>query len=156
MNGTQYEAYVLDTKGKDLDGVNFTFNINGIFYHRTCHDGIVKLNINLSPGQYIITAYNDLTGEAKSNYVVVLPTLYGHDLNMTYKDGSKYECKLVDGQGKSVKGALLTFNILGVFYHKITDNNGIARLNINLLPGEYIITAIYGSTMNSNIINVRE
>ena len=156
LNGTQYEACVVDSKGNPLNGVNFTFNIHGIFYHKTAHNGVVKLNINLLPGQYTITAYNDVTGEASSNYVVVLPTLFGSDLTMIYKDGSAYECKFVDGQGKPVKGANLVFNINGVFYNKITDNDGIARLNINLLPGEYIITAIYGGTMTSNIISVRD
>ena len=157
LNGTQYEAYVLDSEGNPLDGVTITFNIHGVFYHKEAHNGVVKLNINLLPGEYIITAYNDVTGEASSATVTVLPTLVGTDLNMTFQDGSKYECKLVDGQGNPVKGAELTFNIHGVFYHKITDDEGIARLDINLLPGEYIITAIYDElTMTSNIINVRD
>ena len=115
-----------------------------------------KLNINLIPGKYIITAYNDVTGETSSAVVTVLPTLVGNNLTMNFQDGSKYECKFVDGQGNPVKGAELTFNIHGVFYHKITDENGIARLNINLLPGEYIITAIYGTIMTSNTITVRD
>ena len=156
LNGTQYEAYVLDSEGNPLDGVDVTFNIHGVFYHKVAHNGVVKLAINLLPGQYIITAYNEATGEANSNYVVVLPTLFGTDLTMSYKDGSAYECTLLDGQGKAVNGALVTFNINGVFYQKLTDDDGIARLNINLLPGEYIITAIYGSAMTSNIITVRE
>ena len=156
MNGTQYEAYVLDSQGNPLDGVDVTFNIHGVFYTRTAHNGTVKLNINLIPGKYIITAYNNMTGEASSAVVTVLPTLVGSDLNMTFQDGSAYECKLVDGQGNSVKGAELTFNIHGVFYHELTDDDGIARLNINLLPGEYIITAIYGTIMTSNFITIRD
>ena len=35
------------------------------------------MNINLAPGQYIITAYNDVTGEESSNYITVLPILFG-------------------------------------------------------------------------------
>ena len=156
LNGTQYEAYVLDSQGNPLDDVNVTFNINGVFYTRTAHNGIVKMNINLLPGEYIITAHNDVTGEQSSAIVTVLPTLIGSDLNMTFQDGSKYECMLVDSQGNPVKGAEVTFNIHGVFYHKITDENGIARLTINLLPCEYIITAIYNGTMTSNTITVRD
>ena len=157
LNGTQYEAYVLDSQGNPLDNVDITFNIHGVFYHKEAHNGIVKLNINLLPGEYIITAYNDVTGEASSATVTVLPTLIGSDLTMSYKDGSKYECMFVDGQGNPVKGAEVTLNIHGVFYHKITDDEGIARLNINLLPGEYIITAIYDElTMTSNKITVRD
>lgn len=156
LNGTQYEAYVIDSKGNPLDNANVTLNIHGVFYKKVAHNGTVKLNINLAPGQYIITAYNEVTGDASSSYIVVLPTIYGKDLNMTYQDGSKYECKLVDGHGNPVKGAEVILNIHGVFYHKITDDEGIIRLNINLLPGQYIITAIYGSAMTSNMITVRD
>ena len=156
LNGTQYEAYVLDSEGNPLDNVNITFNIHGVFYTRTAHNGTVKMNINLIPGEYIITAYNDVTGEASSATVKVLHTLVGKNLTMNFQDGSAYECKLVDGHGYPVRGVEVTFNIHGVFYHKLTDDNGIVRLNINLLPGEYIITAIYGSAMTSNTITVRD
>ena len=36
---------------------------------------------------------------------------------------------------------MVTFNINGVFYNRTTDANGVAKLNINLDAGEYIITA---------------
>ena len=41
-------------------------------------------------------------------------------------------------------------NKYGVFYERTTDASGIARLNINLMPGEYIITSSYNG---SNIAN---
>ena len=75
---------------------------------------------------------------------------------MRYKDGTKFEAKLVDGQGKPYADQTITFNVNGVFYERITDNNGIARLNINLDPSEYIITSSYSNgAVTSNKITIR-
>ena len=116
---------------------------------------MAKLNINLAPGEYILTAINPVNGEMVSSLVKVLPILEGKDLVMFYLDGNKYECKLVDGSGNPVSGANILFNIHGVFYNKLTDSQGIARLNINLLVGSYIITAYYNDTATSNTIEVK-
>ncbi|MCI7291922.1 MAG: hypothetical protein MR504_07000 [Methanobrevibacter woesei] len=56
----------------------------------------------------------------------------------------------------SLKGETVTMNVNGVLYSKITNANGIASLNIDLLPGEYIITASHGTAVTSNIISVKE
>ena len=74
---------------------------------------------------------------------------------MTYKDGTQFKAKLVDGQGNPVSGVNLTFNINGVFYNRTTGNDGIAKLNINLMAGEYIITSYYGSFATSNKITIK-
>ncbi len=60
-NTTQYTVKVIGDEGNPVGaGVNITFNINGVFYTRqTDERGIVKLNINLLSGEYIITSsYN--------------------------------------------------------------------------------------------------
>ena len=130
-------------------------NINGVFYNRaTNENGIARLKINLIPGEYILTAKDPLTGLQMSYNITVLPTLTGEDLNMKYLDGSKYEAKLVDGQGKPIVGKNITFNINGVFYQRPTDENGIARLNIRLMAGEYLITSQYGQAKISNKITI--
>ena len=73
---------------------------------------------------------------------------------MTYKDESKFEATLVDGKGTPLANANIRFNINGVFYDRPTDENGIARLNIRLMPGEYIITSQYGEAVTSNKITI--
>lgn len=155
-NDSQYHATFLDSSGKVLVNQEVYFNINGVIYTKTTDEhGIADLNINLNPGEYTLTALNPVTGEMRSNLIKVLPTLVGNDLEMTFKDGSTYDAKLVDGEGNPVKDAEITFNVNGVFYHKITDENGIAKLTINLNPGEYVITAIYKEAVTSNKIKVR-
>ena len=73
---------------------------------------------------------------------------------MSYKDGSKVAASLVDGQGNPLANVDIAFNINGVFYNRTTDENGIARLNINLMPGEYIITSQYGQAVIFNKITI--
>ena len=153
-NDSQYVVRLLDDGGNPVGaGVNVTFNINGVLYTRTTNaTGHAKLNINLEPGTYIITVmYKDLM---LSNSITVLPVLEAKDLNMKYLDGSKFEAKLVDGEGNPYSGQNITFNVNGVFYDRTTDDSGIARLNINLMPGEYIITSSYKGSNIANRITI--
>lgn len=130
---------------------NVTFNINGVFYTRySDNDGYASLRIMLLPGDYIVTIlFND---DSTSNWIHVLPTLVTHDLIMNYRDGSKFRAKVLDGQGKPLCNKNVSFNINGVFYNRITDNYGIARLNIRLMQGNYIITSIYDDYQIGNKI----
>ena len=152
-NGTQYVAKFLDGNGKALANTDVKFNINGVFYTRvTDENGIARLNIRLDPASYIITAYNPVTGEQKANNITVLPRIIAKDLSMKYLDGSTFNPALVDGQGKAISGVNITFNINGVFYHRTTNADGVTKLNIRLMPGEYIITSMYDECWASNKI----
>ena len=154
-NGTQYVAKFLDGNGKALANTDVKFNINGVFYTRvTDENGIARLNIRLDPASYIITAYNPVTGEQKANNITVLPRIIAKDLSMKYLDGSRFNAALVDGQGKAISGVNITFNINGVFYHRTTDVNGVASLNIRLISGVYIITSMYDECWASNKITI--
>ena len=153
-NATQYTVKVLGADGKPVAaGETVTFNINGVMYKRTTDaSGIAKININLAPSDYIITAeYNGFT---VSNNIKVLPVLSAEDITMKYRDGTQFKATLVDGQGKPYAGQSVTFNINGVFYNRSTDSTGTAKLNINLMPGEYIITSSYNGANIANTIKI--
>ena len=155
-NDTQYYASFFDGNGNYLKNTEISFNINGVFYQRkTNENGQAKLNINLNPGEYILTAINPTNGEMYSNIVTVLPTLTANDLTMHYKDGQKFAVHALDDGGEPLEGSEITFNIHGVFYTRTTDANGNAYLNINLNIGEYIITATnYKGLSVSNKITI--
>ena len=156
-NASQYVIRLLDDKGNPVSaGISVEFNINGVFYTRTSNaTGHVKMNINLNPGTYIITA--NYKGLMTSNTITVKPILQAKDLNMKYRDGSKFEVTLLDGKGNPFAGQKITFNINGVFYDRTTDASGIARLNINLMAGDYIITSMYSNgAIISNRITIYE
>ena len=153
-NASQYSLRLLDDKGNPVGaGVSIQLNINGIFYTKTSDaNGYVKMNINLPPGTYIITA--EYKGLRASNTIKVLSVLETKDLNMKFRDGSKFEAKVLDGQGNPYAGQTVTFNINGVFYTKTTDADGIARLSINLPAGTYIITSMYNGLNAANNVKI--
>ena len=155
-NDSQYYATILDYGGNPVTNANVEMNINGVFYYRTTNqEGIVRLNINLVPGTYVLTLKNPVTGELASNNITVLSRLIeNHDLVKYYRNASKYSVKVLDEKGSPLTGADVTFNINGVFYTRQTNSDGIASLNINLIPGNYIITAQYGESKVSNNIKV--
>lgn len=155
-NGTQFYATVLDFKGNPLANTTVMFNINGVFYNKTTDEnGTAKLNIWLRPGKYIITIFNLVTGEQAGNNVTVLSKIVeNYDLIKYYKNASKFSVKILDSQGYPVEGTIVTFNINGVFYYKETDSNGIASLAINLRPGKYVITTMYGQYDVGNNVTV--
>ena len=134
-------------------GEEVTFNINGILYTRTTNaTGHAKLNINLGAGDYIITTYYGDCG--RGNNIEVLPVLSAGDLVMKYLDGSQFKAELVDGEGNPYPEQSVRFNINGVFYDRGTDASGVAKLNIRLMPGVYIITSSFNGCNIANNITV--
>ena len=151
MNASSFQATIYDKNGSLAVNKNVTFNINGVFYTRTTDEnGVASLAINLRPGEYIITTiYEELD---IGNNVVVLPTLVTHDLNMTYRDGSKFTAQTLDGQGKPLVNQNVTFNVNGRLYFKTTGDDGVASLTINLMSGKYIITSYWNDFQTGNTI----
>ena len=153
-NASQYTVKVLGDDGRAVSaGAEVTFNINGVLYTRqTNASGIAKLNINLHPGDYIITA--EYYGCKVSNDIKVISVLSASDLSMKYRDGSIFTASLVDGQGNPYRGQMIDFNVNGILYQRKTNDNGQARININLMAGQYIITSNYDGTSIANTITI--
>lgn len=157
-NASQFYAYISDVDGNPLVNQSVGMNINGVFYYRlTDSEGKVKLNINLNPGSYILTVIDPNIGLMESYNVTVLSTLIVHDLLKVYKNESQYEIKLLDDAGNPVANALVEININGVYYYRMTNEKGIAVLNINLERGKYIATVRdmnNGLLMSSDVVVV--
>ena len=149
-NATQFAVKLLDDKAN-----NVTFNVNGVFYTRPVDENrTARLNINLNPGNYTITTFNPVTGEIKANNITVLTTLETEDLSMKYMDGSKFEAKVLDSRGNPYANQTVQFNVNGILYNRVSGNDGIAKLNINLMAGEYIITSAYNGYSVANKITI--
>ncbi|MBR0059715.1 MAG: hypothetical protein IJP99_10330, partial [Methanobrevibacter sp.] len=156
-NASQFFISLIDGEGNAVTGKNITLNINSVFYNRlTNENGTAKLNINLEPGEYILTATDPLTGLQMSYNITVLPVLFADNLEMKYKDGSTFNALVLNGEGKPLANAKVTFNVNGVFYTKYSNSSGIAKLNINLMAGEYIITSEYDGMRISNTITIKD
>ena len=153
LNASRFEATVYNKDGSLAVNKNVTFNINGVFYTKTTDkNGVASLGIALRPGNYTITTMYD--GLDIGNRVSVLPTLVTKDLNMKHLDGSNFTALTLDGQGKPLANQNVSFNVNGVFYHKVTNKDGIASLGIRLMSGEYIITSYWNDFQTGNTIKI--
>lgn len=153
LNESRFQTTIYNKDGSLAANKNVTFNINGVFYHKTTDkNGIASLGIALRPGDYIITTTVD--GLDIGNKVKVLPTLVTKDLDMKYLDGSNFTAQTLDSQGKPLANQNVSFNVNGVFYHKVTDKDGIASLGIRLMSGEYIITSYWNDFQTGNTIKI--
>ena len=153
LNASRFQATIYNKDGSLAVNKNVTFNINGVFYIRTTDsNGVVSLAINLRPGDYIITTIFD--GLDIGNKVTVLPTLVTKDLNMKYMDGSNFTAQTLDSKGTPLTNQTVSFNVNGVIYHRITNEDGIASLRIRLISGEYIITSYWNNFQTGNTIKI--
>ena len=153
-NGTQYVIRVRAADGGWAKaGEEVTFNIHGVFYTRyTNETGHIKLNINIEPGEYTITSYYKDCRE--SNTIRVLPRLVTSDLVMKYGDGSSFVAKTLDEQGNPAPHQEVSFNLQGILYTRTSNDKGEAKININLQPGQYLITSKYGFETEGNTIRI--
>ena len=159
-NGSRYEVSIYQD-GKLINSQNndskVIFNVNGVNYTKELVNGKASIGINLNPGNYTITTFYHYTDglATKTNNIEVLSTILANDVVKFFRNGTQYCAKFLDGCGSPLVNASVIFNINGVFYEKQTDDNGMARLNINLFPGEYILTAIHlNGEEKANIIKV--
>ena len=155
QNDTPFYATFFDNQENPLANTNVTFNINGVFYTReTNENGTAKLNINLRPGNYTLTAYNPVTGEELGFNVLIKSLIVASDLTKYYNNASKFEAKVYNKDGSVAANRSVVFNINGMFYTRQSDENGTVSLAINLMSGEYIITTIYDGLEVSNNVNI--
>ena len=159
-NGSRYEVSIYQD-GKLINSQNndskVIFNVNGVNYTKELVNGKAFIGINLNLGNYTITTFYHYTDglATKTNNIEVLSTIQANDVVKFFRNGTQYCAKFLDGCGSPLVNASVIFNINGVFYKKQTDDNGMARLNIDLFPGEYILTAIHlNGEEKANIIKV--
>ena len=155
-NDTHFIIRIRGTDGSWAKaGEEVTFNINGVFYTRYSNEtGHVQLNINLQPGEYIITIYYRYA--VAGNLIKVLPRLVMSDLDMVYGDDSYFVAKTLDEKGNAAPHQEVSFNIYGILYNCTTDDDGEAKIHINLQPGKYLITGHYLFEVEANNVTIRE
>lgn len=113
---------------------------------------MIKININLSPGNYIATVTNPLdnldigyTIQVIKDDVQLIAENYVNN-----KKGEYYQAKLLDSSNKPIIGQNIKIIANGVTYVKTTDSKGIAKLKINYDPG---IKQIYCEFIGDNYYN---
>ena len=158
-SGTQYFAMFYEANGKALGNKEVSFKLNGNVYKvKTLPNGVVRLNININPGTYKITAINPSTGEKAVNTIRIYAKIMNNrDLTQYYGAKKVYKVRIYNATtGKPVgAGHKVKFKVNKKTITAKTDKNGYASMKINLKAGKYAITASYDGYKVSNRITVK-
>lgn len=156
----QLEVALYENINQPIANKNILIEINDMIYTRTSDaDGIARLNINLAVGEYnAFISFDDPDYNFISTYckVKVNPIIETFDLNMREKDGAKFQAVLSDANHKKLSNVKVMFMINGVSYERISDENGVASLNINLGKGDYEIITQCNGISKKNIVHIDE
>ena len=156
-SSNQYFAIFCDSQGNMLANTKVKFTIGSNSYSATTlPNGIVRLNINLPPGNYSITAINPKTKQKATNSIFVFCYLMENkDLTQYYGANKVYKVRAYGIDGKPAAGVIVKIKVNNKTYKIKTDKNGYAKRSIALLPGTYKITAKYNGYKVSNKVVVK-
>ena len=138
--------------------INITIN-HKTYARQTDTDGIARLNINLPVGEYeakfefIDDDYMYVNTFCK---VTVNPVISTQDMKMTEQDGSQFIAIATNTDGVRLSGVPVTFSINGIEYKRTTDMVGEAKININLMKGDYEIITSSLQVVKNNQIHIDE
>ncbi|WP_407377112.1 hypothetical protein [Methanobrevibacter sp.] len=139
-NSFQYNVSFIGENGETLPGGEVDFklldNLHDLYGDE---NGFVQFNVHLFPGMYVIRTFNLETNEFRDNFIVI-KSIETSDLIKYYGDGLKFKAAFVDSEGNALANSNVTFDINGSAYYGMTDENGVCLLDIDLKPGNYIIT----------------
>ena len=152
-------AKLVDAFGNPIANATIYFTVNGKVYAKTTDkNGTASMGIGLVPNEYKVNAvfngtkdYDKATANAT---VTVKNTVFGNDTTLYFCNGTKYVAKFLDSNGKALANTTVKFNINGVFYTRVTDENGTASLTIKLDPKSYVITAYNPATGEERANNI--
>ncbi len=141
-----------DNEGNPLNNVTAKIVINNKTSGRQITNGTAVFPINLPPGEYVASVtVNNYTKEAN---VTVKSTVNASDMKKYYRNGTQFYASFLDSEGNILANQNVSFNINGVFYNRKTNENGTAKLNINLPVGNYTITSTNPATGENAANNI--
>ena len=143
-----------------LEGAVMTISQNGNqIASAAVKDGKAVFNVKVAPGSYVLTTTFNNTSIINILKIesTVKFTKTG-TLSMDYNAGAKCKVKVVDSNGKAVKGKTVTFKINGKTYKKTTNSEGVVTLKITnaVTPGLYKLTANYDGQKISKTVKVKQ
>ena len=155
-----YKAEFLDKTGHVLENTEVQFIVNGKTYTvKTDSQGIAYLDTSkLDVGKYDVTIINPVTGEQTTRTTTIVKRLLENkDITMDFRDGTYYTVLAIGDDGKPVgEGEFVDIYVNTIHYSCRTDKDGYARLQINLNPKTYTVTAEYKLTKVSNKLVVKQ
>ena len=138
-------ARLLDSNDNPIPDTLLSFTINGVTYNKMTNErGMASIALNLDCGVYnAVISYAGKQYDSSSVNVTVdiKSSIIADNLVKMYQNDTRFSAKFLDGSGKALANTNIEFNINGVFYKCQTNENGTARLSINLRLGNYTLTA---------------
>jgi len=155
-----YSVYLKDDKGNPLVDQTVLITVNDVTYSRVTNSfGLARLKINLAYGYYEISSFFKGNIDFKSSNVLShllvvtenyqFPSVISTNKTMTFKGkGNYFSVFLSDIFSKPLVNESIVFTINGVSYSRLTNNDGIASLRINLNTGHYEISSSFKGNTN--------
>ena len=143
-NSGQYiTARLNDENGNPVEGENLQFKISGIsstYTRTTDENGEAKLKISLSKEKtYSVSInfkgsenYNKSSKTIKLNIEKQTPKIESSNMELLPKSGENFTAILKDANNNPIANKKVTFTIGKNTYTRTTDDNGEAKLKINL------------------------
>ena len=136
------------------DDFNTIDDAKAVFYAFTNESSISRLKINLPVGKYML--YTVFEGDKWYDNCSLLTNLsiYGDSSKLEanndiiIKESGYYSVRLLDSNYNPIVGETINITVNGISYSRITDNDGEARLEINLAYGNYTIVSNYKGSIN--------
>ena len=141
------EISLKNSNGKAFASQEITVNIASKTYTLiTDSKGKAYLDIDFNPGKYNASITFKETEKyhsaSTSAAVEVLSTAEGIDVVKLYGSGTQYFAIFTDSNGKALANTKITFKISGNSYKVETQPNGVANINVNFKPGDYVISCV--------------
>ena len=150
VNGS-FKLTVTDNNDNPLNGVNVVVTINGTEYDvKTIADGTITIDLtdnNFEAGKINVYAEVKASGVygANSTTAVItvekIPVLINTSDISVFANSGEFIATLTDISGNPIVNKTIIFEVDGKTYENVTDEKGIATLNLNLTDGNYQIIA---------------
>lgn len=146
-NATQFHALLTSDSGRPITNQIISVVVDNAIYNCTTDEtGWITLDINLKPGHYDVECYfaNKSSEEYSFNKTTidVLTTIISQDEVKAYGDSPYLTIKFLDGLGNGIKNKDFVIGIDGTNYFATTNDEGMFYFDLNLNPGNHIISVI--------------
>jgi hypothetical protein len=137
----------LNGKGEKISNTNFIIGIDDENYFATTdNEGAFNFNLNLNPGNHIISVVHPYDGLYESYKLTILPTIEVNTLVKVLGDGKYYTATFYDENNTPLTNRNVNIIIDGIKYTYKTDANGKVKVSMELKPKSYLVTAINPQT----------